>query len=210
MKKVYLHPLPVRIWHWVNAVCFFLLIITGIQMRYGGTLSIISFRKALILHNYAAFILIPNFFLWAIYYHVTGKVFSLYIPAKPGEFTLFFRDLIKQSLYYGYGLLVAEPNPHEPTPEKKFNPLQKISYHLVMLLLPVQLVTGFMLWNPYYFSKWINLAGGILTIDTIHVLLTIFYISFTIIHIYFSTLGHTPLAHIKAMFTGYEEDAEED
>jgi len=28
---------------------------------------------------------------------------------------------------------------------------------------------------------------------------------FFIVHIYFATTGHTPMAHIKAMITGYEE-----
>ena len=34
MKKLYLHPLPVRIWHWINAVSFVVLIVTGLQIRY--------------------------------------------------------------------------------------------------------------------------------------------------------------------------------
>jgi Ni,Fe-hydrogenase I cytochrome b subunit len=29
VEKIYLHPLPVRIWHWVNALGFVLLILTG-------------------------------------------------------------------------------------------------------------------------------------------------------------------------------------
>jgi len=34
MKKIYLHALPVRVWHWVNALSFFVLIGTGAQIRY--------------------------------------------------------------------------------------------------------------------------------------------------------------------------------
>ena len=29
MHKLYIHPLPVRLWHWINAIGFVLLIITG-------------------------------------------------------------------------------------------------------------------------------------------------------------------------------------
>ena len=32
-EKVYLHPLPVRLWHWLNALGFVLLILTGAQIR---------------------------------------------------------------------------------------------------------------------------------------------------------------------------------
>jgi thiosulfate reductase cytochrome b subunit len=30
-------------------------------------------------------------------------------------------------------------------------------------------------------------------------------LAFLIIHVYLATAGHTPLAHIKAMITGWEE-----
>lgn len=204
-KKVYLHPLPVRIWHWINALCFFFLLLSGLQMRYGDIFEILPFRKALFIHNLFGFILILNFFLWVIYYHATGKVFRLYIPARPREIGTFLKELIRQSAYYGYGLLIGERNPHEPKPENKFNPLQKISYHFVMLFMPIQIITGLMLWNPSFFSGWIRFLGGILTIDTIHIFLTIFYLAFIVIHLYFATLGPTVFSHIKAMFTGYEE-----
>ena len=29
MHRLYIHPLPVRIWHWTNAVGFILMILTG-------------------------------------------------------------------------------------------------------------------------------------------------------------------------------------
>jgi thiosulfate reductase cytochrome b subunit len=30
--RVYRHPLPVRIWHWVNALCLFVLLLSGLQI----------------------------------------------------------------------------------------------------------------------------------------------------------------------------------
>ncbi len=42
-------------------------------------------------------------------------------------------------------------------------------------------------------------------IDTVHVLIFIFFVFFVIIHVYLGTLGHTRTAHFKAMLTGYEE-----
>jgi hypothetical protein len=43
----------------------------------------------------------------------------------------------------------------------------------------------------------------------IHVFLWIFFSAFMIVHFYLATLGHTPMAHIIAMFKGYEELHEE-
>ena len=32
--RLYINPLPVRIWHWLHAMGFVTLILTGIQIRY--------------------------------------------------------------------------------------------------------------------------------------------------------------------------------
>jgi len=66
-----------------------------------------------------------------------------------------------------------------------------------------------LLWDPKLFSRFVNLLGGIRIVDTIHVALFFFFTAFMFVHVYLATLGHTPLAHIKAMFTGYEEEEEE-
>jgi thiosulfate reductase cytochrome b subunit len=42
-------------------------------------------------------------------------------------------------------------------------------------------------------------------VDTVHVLLFIAFTGFIFVHVYLTTLGHTPGAHVKAMITGYEE-----
>ena len=42
-------------------------------------------------------------------------------------------------------------------------------------------------------------------VDTVHVLLFIFFCGFIIVHVYLASLGHTPTAHFKAMLTGYED-----
>ena len=39
----------------------------------------------------------------------------------------------------------------------------------------------------------------------VHVLLFIFFFAFIFMHVYLSSLGHTPSAHFKAMITGYED-----
>ena len=207
MKKIYLHPLPVRIWHWVNAISFIVLIVTGLQIRYREILGLMKFREAVDIHNIFGFILIFNFFIWLVFYIVTGKI-KIYIP--PLNLKKFVMGSIKQARYYGYGILMGEPNPHHSTPDNKFNPMQQMAYLAIMLLLiPLQLLSGLLLWDAKRFSDFINLAGGIKIVDTVHVFLFLFFMSFLFVHIYLATLGHTATAHIKAMFTGYEELEEE-
>lgn len=203
MKKIYLHPIPVRIWHWINAASFIVLIVTGLQIRYRDLMHLMSFRSAVDVHNFFGFLLIFNFFIWLVYYLLSGKI-RIYIP--PLNVKQFIMGCIRQARYYGFGIFMGEPNPHHPSPESKFNPMQQMAYLSIMLLLiPAQLISGLLLWDAKAFEKGIALTGGIKVVDTIHVLLFLFFTSFLFVHIYLATLGHTPTAHIKAMFTGYEE-----
>ncbi|NOQ45077.1 MAG: cytochrome B [Desulfobulbaceae bacterium] len=200
-KLIYIHPAPVRVWHWINAFGFVLLIITGFQIRYAESLSIMTLSNAINIHNYVGFTVIANYFIWLVYYLGTGKV-KIYIPDLRKVVDL----AVKQVIYYGYGFFVGKPNPHVMTPDNKFNALQQQAYLAIMLvLLPAQMITGLFLWKIKGYEEYINLLGGIKVIDTIHVLLFFFFTSFLFIHCYLATLGHTPLAHFKAMFTGYEE-----
>jgi len=209
MKKIYLHPLPIRIWHWVNALAFIILIVTGAQVRFGNVLHLFSFETAVNIHSWTGFILVANYFIWLVYYLATRNI-KIYIPPlhHPVEFA---KKAIRQAKFYGLGIMVGDHNPHHSTFDNKFNPMQQVSYLMIMvLLIPLQLITGLLLWDPKLFSPAINLVGGIQVIDILHVLLWIFFSAFIIVHFYLATLGHTTWAHIIAMFTGFEEEEEEE
>jgi len=203
-KLMYVHPAPVRVWHWVNAVGFIILIITGIQIRFAEMVNWFSLEEAIKLHNYVGFVVIAVYGLWVSYYFGTMKI-KLYFP-NPRTFV---PNAIKQLKYYGAGIFRGEPNPHQMTPDNKFNALQKNAYVGIMFVfLPAQMITGLFLWRVKRFENYIDLIGGIKIVSSIHVLLFFFFIAFIFVHAYLATLGHTPLAHFKAMFTGYEEHHE--
>ena len=200
-EKIYIHPAAVRVWHWINAAGFLLLIITGFQIRFAEMISFLSLKDAVTLHNYVGFVVIADYILWYVYYFYTGKI-KIYYP----NLSTFFDDSLKQAKYYGYGIFKGEPNPHKMTPENKFNAMQQQAYvALMFVLIPAQIITGIFLWKVGDFANYIDLLGGIRIVDTIHVLLFYFFVSFMIAHTYLATLGHTPTAHFKAMFSGYEE-----
>ncbi len=95
-------------------------------------------------------------------------------------------------------------------PYDKFNALQRTLYQILMLfLLPLQAITGLLLWDGKRFAGIVQMLGGVRVVDTVHVLIFIFLMFYLLVHPYLTTLGHTPTAHIKAMWTGYEEVDEE-
>ena len=203
MTRLYIHPLPVRIWHWTNAIGFVLLILTGVLIRYAGAIEVISFKSAIQLHNWIGFVLIGNFFIWLFYYLFTDKIKVYHPELSP---TKYFTASFKQMQFYGYGIFRGDPNPHHVSAYRKFNPLQSMMYQIVMMLLvPIQFFTGVLLWDMARFSKTIEMFGGVRVVDTVHVLLFIFFSGFIFMHVYLSSLGHTPTAHFKAMITGWED-----
>jgi Ni/Fe-hydrogenase b-type cytochrome subunit len=207
MDKLYIHPLPVRIWHWTNAIGFVLMILTGLQIRYLDLMQVVSFRTAVVAHNWIGFVLIANFFVWLSFYLFTDKIKVYHPELSPKKY---FSASWRQIQFYGYGIFRGDANPHHPSAYKKFNPLQSMMYQIIMMLLvPLQFFTGVILWDVTRFSSMVDLFGGLRVVDTIHVLLFIVFSGFIIVHIYLGSLGHTPSAHFKAMITGYEDVEEE-
>jgi thiosulfate reductase cytochrome b subunit len=207
MQKIYVHPLPVRIWHWVNALGFVALILSGIQIRYTDLLAIMPFRAAVQLHNWVGFALIANYFIWLLFYLFTDKIKVYHPELNPAKY---FRDSLRQAVFYGYGIFKGQPNPHHVSAYRKFNALQSITYQIIMILLvPLQFYTGLLLWDVNQFAGSIEFFGGVRVVSTVHVLLFVFFTAFIFIHPYLASLGHTPSAHFKAMVTGYEEVEEE-
>lgn len=203
MQKLYINPLPVRIWHWTNAVGFILLIATGVQIRYLDLVQVISFKHAVVAHNWIGFVLIANFFIWLGFYLFTDKIKVYHPELNP---TKYFRASFRQLQFYGYGIFRGDPNPHHVSVYRKFNALQSMTYQIIMLLIvPLQFFTGVLLWDVAGFSSLVEMFGGVRVVDTVHVLIFIFFAGFIFIHPYLASLSQTPWAHFKAMITGYEE-----
>ena len=200
-KNIYIHPAPVRVWHWLNAFFCIVLIGTGLQLRFAEVFAFLALEDAVKLHNYAGFGLIANYGLWVAFYFGTGKI-RIYFPDP----RTFMPMALRQVHYYTSGIFRQEVNPHQVSAANKFNVLQKQAYISIMFLfIPAQMITGLFLWRIKNFDQYITLLGGIKIVDTFHVLIFYFFAAFIFVHAYLATLGHSPLAHYKAMFTGYEE-----
>jgi len=84
--------------------------------------------------------------------------------------------------------------------------MQMVTYQLVMLVaVPVQFITGIMMWDVKRFEVWVEILGGLRVVNTIHVLMFILFVFFILVHAYMGALGKKPSTHFKEMFTGYEE-----
>jgi len=203
MHRLYIHPLPVRIWHWTNAVGFILMILTGMQIRYVGLIDVMSFKTAVSVHNAVGFVLIANFFVWLVFYLFSDRIRAYHSELNPRKH---FIGSMRQIYYYAFGIVRGEPNPFQASIYRKFNPLQSMFYQIIMMLcLPLQIYTGILLWDVKRFSAQVDFFGGVRVIDTVHVLIFIVFVFYMFVHVYLGSLGHTRTTHYKAMITGYED-----
>jgi thiosulfate reductase cytochrome b subunit len=203
-KRVYLQPTPVRIWHWLNALGIVTLGISGAQIRFPEYLNIFgSYKAAIMLHNTAGILVAVSFSLWFFYYTcVARKMTQLYVPT--GEDLR--HGLVRQAVFYFFNYFQGKPNPHHPTPDNKFNPLQKSAYLAIMfVLVPLVSLTGILLMNVSPLRELVLLGGGLKILVGLHFLLACSLFAFLFTHVYLATLGKTPLSYVKPMWTGWEE-----
>lgn len=203
--RILLHPLIERLWHWFQAACVVMLIVTGIMLHW-PELFPGWFQWTVKVHNWFGIAFLISFLVWLIYNLLTGRI-SHYLPKK-GEIP---KGMIMQARFYGYGIFKHEHHPFPPTEDNKFNPLQKIAYLFKQLVLvPILLITGILYMYPDTFKGIINCLGGIWVIGTFHFVLGAFFASFLVAHIYLATTGETIGENFKAIITGWGTEMEQE
>jgi thiosulfate reductase cytochrome b subunit len=92
-------------------------------------------------------------------------------------------------------------------PQRKLNVLQQLTYLAILnVLLPVQVVTGALMWQSSRLPRLVQALGGLTSLPTVHMAAARLFVAFVIMHVYLTTTGSTPLSHIRSMMTGYDEE----
>jgi thiosulfate reductase cytochrome b subunit len=199
-RRVYMYTAYERLWHWIQAAAIFMLVFTGLIIHKPDVFGLFSFPYVVQVHNIMGFLLLTDAFL-ALFYHLTSGKVRQFIPQPRG----FFGQMITQALFYLRGIFKGEAHPFAKRPEQKLNPLQQITYvALLNVLLPLQIITGTLMWGA---QRWPELAarlGGLPALAPAHSLIAWLFASFIVLHIYLSTTGHSVLGNIQAMVDGWE------
>jgi thiosulfate reductase cytochrome b subunit len=109
-------------------------------------------------------------------------------------------------VYYVRGIFRGEAHPFEKTRDRKLNPLQQMTYFAILnVLLPLQIITGALMWG---LQRWSTVAvrfGGLPFLAPFHTLISWLFAAFIVLHVYLTTTGHTPTAALRAMMIGWDE-----
>lgn len=191
-----------RFWHWMQALLIFFLAFTGFEIH--GVYSFFGFEEAVEYHNIAAvlFLLLTVF---AIFWHLTTEEWKHYIPT--------LKNIRAYLDFYLFGIFRNAPHPTRKTLLSKFNPLQRLTYFfLKILLIPTLIISGLLYMFYRYPTRYgiesINIKS-LEVVALIHTAFAIAMVAFVIGHIYLTTTGTTLTSNIRAMLTGYEEIEDE-
>ncbi|MBU1425601.1 MAG: cytochrome b/b6 domain-containing protein [Gammaproteobacteria bacterium] len=195
-RRIYLYSRYERFWHWSQAALVILMMISGFEVH--GSYNLLGFGNAVNLHTVSAWTLLT---LWAftIFWQFTTDEWRQYIPT--------LKKVDAMVRYYAFGIFRNAPNPFQKTAAKKHNPLQRLAY-LALLSMVSPIIWGSGLFYLFY-SSWKSLGvDAYLSLEAvafIHTAGAFMMLIFFIAHVYLTTTGHTPTAHIKTMVTGWEE-----
>lgn len=187
-----------RFWHWTQAMLILFLALTGFEVH--GSFTFLGFSQAVHYHGYAAiaFIVLIAF---AIFWHLTTGEWRQYVPTT--------RLLRAELAYYTVGLFRGAPHPTRRTELSKLNPLQKLVYlSLKLLVIPGMAGSG-LLYMLYRYPQRHAIESlnvdGLGTIAIVHTAGAFLLVAFVIAHVYLITTGQTVTSNLKAMLTGYED-----
>lgn len=184
--SVYMYRGFERFWHWTQAALILLLALTGFEIH--GTFELLGYQQAVAYHNAAAIALVV-LVAFAIFWHFTTGEWRQYVPTR--------KFLRAQAEYYITGIFRDAPHPTRKTAASKLNPLQKLVYlGLKVLVIPVMVISGLV----YMYSR-----HAIGTVAVLHTAGAFLLVAFVVSHIYLTTTGETPVSNLKAMLTGHEE-----
>ena len=177
-----------RFWHWSQALLVLVLLFTGARLH--GLIGGLPWEAAFNIHLIAAGLIIV-LWVFAIFWHFTTGEWAQYLPT--------FRNLVAVMRFYGYGIFLGEAHPAKPTLRRKHNPLQRLSY------LFLKLIINPAIWATGVLYLTVNLTD--LPLETVawtHVVTAYAMAVFVVIHVYMATTGETVFAYLKAMITAYE------
>lgn len=194
MARVYMFKRFERFWHWTQAALILTMLVTGFEIH--GTYSLLGFETAVETHTTAAWLLI-GLWVFAIFWHLTTGEWRQYVPSdRPDRIFAMVR-------FYAWGIFSGDPHPYQPTPERKHNPLQRLTYLGIKLAVnPLIWITGllYLFYNSWAGLGWLNLE----IVAFLHTLGAFLMLSFLIAHLYLITIGETVFSQLKAMITGWD------
>jgi len=191
-----LHPLPLRLMHWTNALAIFIMIGSGWKIYNDevifGWLHFPEFltigkwaQHGLQWHFFGMWIFILNGLAYLIYGLATGRFRRMLLPVRWNELIATIKDALSFRLSHD-----------DPT---KYNTVQKLLYIGVICAGIMMVISGLAIWKPIQLSELLTLFGSFQNARLVHFLSMAAIAGFIVVHVALALLVPQTLV---AMLTG--------
>jgi thiosulfate reductase cytochrome b subunit len=191
-----LHPLAVRIMHWINALSMILMILSGWAiyndevifgwLHFPNWVTIGSGPEGALQWHFAAmWLLMINGLCYLAYGIATGRFWRKLLPIWPSDVLATVRDALRFKL--GHDDITH------------YNAVQKVLYVGVIGVIIIQVLSGFAVWKPVQLSELAALFGSFQSARFIHFVGMALIVGFLVVHVVLALI--VPKT-IHAMVTG--------
>ena len=179
IKPPVVHPIWLRVTHWLNALAVIIMILSG--WRFYNASPIFPFRipsewtlggwlgGALQWHFAAMWLLFFNGLVYLLLNTGSGRLWKKFLPLRPTEVV---QDFVKALR----GKLQHDALDH-------YNAVQKLAYVSVILDLILLVVSGLAIWKSVQFPLLRELMGGFDSARVVHFCAMSFLVAFIVVHI---------------------------
>ena len=177
-RWVVIHPLLVRLTHWVNAVAIVCMVMSGWGIYDASPLFDFRFPPwatlggwlggAIAWHLATLWLLVGNALVYLVYGLVSGHFVRSFLPLTPGGI---WRDLAR-----AMSLRLSHP-------PGTYNAVQRVAYVGVLLLGAMAVLSGLALWKPVQLQALAALLGGYEVARRIHFAAMAGIVGFVAVHL---------------------------
>ena len=189
-KRVYVWELPVRFYHWINALCILVLAATGLLIAHPPAFNSAAeasfsywFGTVRFIHFATAYVFLFNFAI-RIYWGFVGNQYAdwkNFLPWRRSQFRE-VGDVLRVDVLQSQD---------RPVHAVGHNALAYFTYFAMFLVFLFQVISGFAMyasmskaWFPQLFAWVVPFFGSDYGLRQWHYMATWFFLIFTVIHVY--------------------------
>jgi thiosulfate reductase cytochrome b subunit len=198
-RKTAIHPLTVRITHWINAIAILIMILSGwaiydasplfsFDIPYGITLGG-WLAGALQWHFAAMWLLVLNGLFYVCYGFVSGHFKSSFLPITLRSLWHEFTNALRGRISHEIGV---------------YNAVQRAAYIGVLCVGAMLVLSGLAIWKPVQFQELAALMGGYEGARLVHFIAMALVVFFILVHL---TLVALVPRTLWPMFSGRAADS---
>ncbi len=197
--KIRVHPLLVRITHWINVIAMLIMIASGWRIYNAAPLFDFKFPRELTLggwlggalqwHFAAMWLLALNGLVYVLYGIFSRHFRSNFLPLTPRSIWHELKNALRGRISHELGV---------------YNAVQRAAYIGVICLLVVLVLSGLAIWKPVQFQELTALMGDYEGARLVHFVAMALVVLFVLVHV--AMVALVPRTFLP-MLTGYARAA---